>query len=917
MAKPRRKSLGRRVKALDDGRAVITKAEAAKRLKTHGPIITQRVQAGHFTDLNEKFGVGGILESEVQAEERRMQDGELGDATPTERLAQGKFNKARADVAKQFYKHRNLIEPLIVAQDAHDTAQAITELVCSELEKWTPDFLANLSSIGHKSFATDIEIASNEIKRALAEAVEAPEEQILAAEREVLISSPTPPVSESMVEDQLALQLLKTAIVQTEVLIEQGKLARRESVEFKLRAAASRLMGDIGNLPARLMSNTATDARGDLRPQCRAFILELQSLIGKAAKDLDEPSARAFQKGLTPPSDLTVSEWADRYRILSAVASAEPGIWRTDKTPYLRYPIDIMGGIESGVRKVTLMFSAQSGKSEALINFSAYTACQPNGGPQLMVQPTDKAAHQFATTRLTEIEKIPAVAEKLQSDEVDAKGKASRRGSQAQGAMHKVFTDGSLTVVSAGSPANLASKPVRALLIDESDRMETTKEGDPIKLAERRTNSFAHSKMIVITSTSTIKEQSRVERSFEAGSQHHFYVPCHDCGEKHVLDFENIHIEELDKSSDANDIDRASREAYYSCPHCGSVWDEAQRHEAVSAGEWIAHNPEIKDHFSFHANVLVSPFVPLSEVVKEYLDSRGNAEREMTFVNTMLAQAYSDVDSEIDEDQIIARMQESDPEMSLDMVPEDVLLITTGTDVQADRLETLFLGHKQDGSVVFLQHVVHYGDPSNSNDQCYNELDALLQTKFQHALGGKIRVERSAFDTGYQGTAVSEFCNRRPSRYFPIKGVAGEHRPIWQKSKSTDKKNARLHIVGTHQGKSKLMRLLANRTDGGVVATFADMELHSPLGAEHFAEQLLAEYPHRTFAKNGVQKTEWRRKSAGRKAEILDTTVYAMAVRSSLTISNWDARREKLTHVPDPEAKSKKGAKREWASMYD
>ena len=95
------------------------------------------------------------------------------------------------------------------------------------------------------------------------------------------------------------------------------------------------------------------------------------------------------------------------------------------------------------------------------------------------------------------------------------------------------------------------------------------------------------------------------------------------------------------------------------------------------------------------------------------------------------------------------------------------------------------------------------------------------------------------------------------------------------------------------------------------------MELHSPLGAEHFAEQLRAEYPHRTFPKNGVQKTEWRRKSAGRKAEILDTTVYAMAVRSSLTISNWDARREKLTHVPDPEAKSQKGAKREWASMYD
>src|SRR6476646_10888671 len=43
-----------------------------------------------------------------------------------------------------------------------------------------------------------------------------------------------------------------------------------------------------------------------------------------------------------PPSKLPMSEWADRYRVLSSESSAEPGQWVTAKAPYER---DIMDSI--------------------------------------------------------------------------------------------------------------------------------------------------------------------------------------------------------------------------------------------------------------------------------------------------------------------------------------------------------------------------------------------------------------------------------------------------------------------------------------------------------------------------------------------------------------------------------------------
>jgi hypothetical protein len=69
----------------------------------------------------------------------------------------------------------------------------------------------------------------------------------------------------------------------------------------------------------------------------------------------------AFTEGLKPDPDLTVSQWADRYRMLSNKASAEPGPWRTERTPYLKEIMDCMSA-NSAVQKVVFMAGAQLGQ---------------------------------------------------------------------------------------------------------------------------------------------------------------------------------------------------------------------------------------------------------------------------------------------------------------------------------------------------------------------------------------------------------------------------------------------------------------------------------------------------------------------------------------------------------------------------
>ena len=233
------------------------------------------------------------------------------------------------------------------------------------------------------------------------------------------------------------------------------------------------------------------------------------------------PWSVGFLDGLRPEDPLTVSEWSDRYRRLSSKASAEPGPWRTSRTPYLREPMDCLSS-DNPVQRVVLMFAAQTGNTEAGSNWLGYVIDHAHG-PMLCVQPTVEMAKRLSKQRLESmITDTPCLAAKIAP---------SRARDSGNTMFSKDFSGGIMMLTGANSATGLRSAPCRYLFADEIDAFpsDVDGEGDQVALAERRTTTFARRK-ILLTSTPTVKDFSRIEAEFQRSDQRRFFVPCPCCG---------------------------------------------------------------------------------------------------------------------------------------------------------------------------------------------------------------------------------------------------------------------------------------------------------------------------------------------------------------------------------------------------
>lgn len=200
--------------------------------------------------------------------------------------------------------------------------------------------------------------------------------------------------------------------------------------------------------------------------------------------DLPKPTLELLARcaaALKPPPAMTLSEWADRYRVLSAESSAEPGRWHTDKAPYQREIMDAIG--DPHIRKVVIMSAAQIGKTDAFIlnPLGYYMDYAP--APILVMQPTLDMGQTFSKDRLAPmIRDTPELR-----DKIDVKSRYS-----GNTIMKKNFPGGHITIVGANSATGLASRPIKVLLADEVDRYPASAgtEGDPLSLAQKRQTTF-------------------------------------------------------------------------------------------------------------------------------------------------------------------------------------------------------------------------------------------------------------------------------------------------------------------------------------------------------------------------------------------------------------------------------------------
>lgn len=568
---------------------------------------------------------------------------------------------------------------------------------------------------------------------------------------------------------------------------------------------------------------------------------------------------RRALKALTPPPRLALSEWIETHMRLPEGVSALPG--RVSLWPYQREIADAIS--DPTIERVTLVKPVRVGFTTLLTGaLASFVANEPS--PILALLPTEADCRDYVVSDLEPIFEATPSLRGLLSAEADETGRNTL--------LSRRFAGGSLKIVAAKSPRNLRRHNVRILLIDEADAMEAGIEGSPVTLAERRTLSFANRK-IIIGSTPTFEATSNVLRSYARSDQRTYEVPCPDCGHWHEIGWGDIVWPE-----------GQPQDAAYCCPACRSVVPERHKAEMVQKGRWRASEPHVAGHAGFRLNALVSTLSNASwgKLAQEFVEAKASPDTLQVFVNTILAQGWREAAEEIDEAALAAR---AEPFGLPDAIPEDVLFITAGVDVQRDRLEIVFLGWGRDDLFVLAQSVI-WGDPMA--DDVWAELDDALKTIWKHPKGGILKVDAAAVDAGDGETMdrVINFCRPRSSRrVYAIKGAPG-NRPV---IRASDTRGSRLFIVGVDSVKGQL----ASRLSRGRTVRFSD-SLEGRFYEELASERLVVRYV------RGAPVRQWER-IPGRRAESLDCMVYGVAVRA-LVNAKVERREEEIASKSLPKA---------------
>jgi phage terminase large subunit GpA-like protein len=445
----------------------------------------------------------------------------------------------------------------------------------------------------------------------------------------------------------------------------------------------------------------------------------------------------AWARGWTLPEPLTVSEWADRHRLLTREGAAEPGPWDTARTPYLREVMDVLSD-EHPAKKVVLMKPTQVGGTECLNNFAGYIV-QHSPGPTMVVQPTEKLAQRWSRQRLA-----PMIAA---SPALRGLISAARARDGSNTTLLKEFPGGLLVIAGANSSADLRSMPARRILADEVDEYpaDLDEQGEPLELAERRASTFIRRKVFVVSSPK-IKSTSVVWREYEKSDQRQFHVPCPHCGHRQVLV-----------------IDQLTDDGKYLCKPCGTLIDEHHKTAMLSAGEWVPGNPS-SDIPGFHLNALYAPLglgYTWSEIAAMRAEAVADPTKQVTFTNTILGLPFEGERQQQDASELRLRAEVG---FHRRMLPRGVLLLTIGVDCQHDRFAICVVGWGRNERAWIVDYEEIPGDPSQQSG--YEDLDAWLQQLYATNSGIPICGQVVAIDGGNWTEEVAKFVRTRQRRWL-------------------------------------------------------------------------------------------------------------------------------------------------------
>lgn len=540
---------------------------------------------------------------------------------------------------------------------------------------------------------------------------------------------------------------------------------------------------------------------------------------------------------LKPPDSLTVSQWADKYRILDSKTSSIPGTWRTVHTPYLKEIMDCFNDPE--VEEITFVKSTQIGGTECLNNMLGYIIAQ-DPDPTLIVYPTLDLAEFTSDNRLQPmIQLCDVLSSKFNPD--------SKR-------LELQFPDMYISLSGANSPASLASKAIRYLFFDEIDKYPpcSGKEADPRSLARERTKTFASNRKIFQTSTPTLETGAIWQAWEKADCQKEFFVGCPHCGE-----FQTLKFSQIEWQDEKNNAELARNTAVYVCEFCGAILNDSDVNSAVKNGVWRDIKNNGKKSVAYHINAIYSPWVRIGDVAYEFKRSHHDMEQYMNFYNSWLAEPWRQIESGIHSDKI----KEKVTLYQSNEIPDNTALITAGVDVQRNCFYYTIRA--------WLPDMTNY-NIAHGKVNSWQDIEFIMNAEYFDRLNHPHLVNLCLVDSGDQTDSVYEFCAFNREWAKPCKGASRKILSRYTMSKIEKQGNRAdgmsLIIIDTNYYKDTIEARI-NREGNGGFYIYRDCD-------DEYINQVASE--HKVTEKKGSQIiSTWKKRKTTGNNHYLDCEVYS------------------------------------------
>lgn len=597
------------------------------------------------------------------------------------------------------------------------------------------------------------------------------------------------------------------------------------------------------------------------------------------------PWSEAERTAWQLPREISVSEWCNENIYLDPLISAEPGLFRTDRTPYLKEIMDSVKDVS--IKTTVLMMSTQVGKTQCLLNMLGY-AMDQDAGPAMWVVPREEDARMMAEDRIKPMIRLsPALVRQETGNTDDLNKKGMRLGKM------KLYFGW------ANSPASLSSKPIRYLFFDEPDKYPkfSGREADPIKLGSERTRTFWNRK-IFMSSTPTTKD-GYINREYERTDRRRYFLPCPHCGRFQVLMFDQIKWQQEDL--DPETIVEPTQ-AYYECIHCKARIEDYHKHRMLLAGRWV---PEVcvdkageinwdfpkSSRRGYHLNAIYSPWLTFAEIAGEFLRSKDKPETLMNFVNSWLAQIWTETIEAAEEDKVASLAAD----YGEGEVPAPAQILTAAVDVQLDHFFYLIRAWGP-GEESWL---IRSGEAKTWTDL----EDILFNTNYQQSGSTEqLDVRLAAIDTGYRTDEVYTFVGKWRHRARAVKGLDRSSGVPLSMKRIERYPNGKpipggLPLWSIEIGffKDKLFRAIAQSLEEVDQKTW---HIHRE-PEKKYLKQLCSEHkiPFRN-KRTGAQRELWVVKPGYRANHFLDCEVYASAAARMLNVAALRKPGETVTYKP-------------------